>query len=498
MEGFIHFTKRIAFGGILVLIVIISTALMYQPVGADSSGSDGPGGVGSTDGSSPLSLWLKSDAGIYIDDACTTTAGDGNSVACWEDQSGNNHQFIQSTSGNQPTFSASGLNNWPILQFNGGSHYLEKSYTSDLNTNDFTVFIVARTTGGDASLRSPYASHCSASGFVFYASDSDYWNFWAWKPSQWSKQIVTSVDITNWHILNGYYGASLYDSQYFDIDGTNYKSNIFFFTKNESCPARVGAGDTDQASPSAYFNGEIAEIIIYNAALTMAERTLVNNYLNSKYDIVINGDHYAGVDPYIYEVAGIGMEDGSHTQGSSAGMIVSNSTFLQENGDYILIGHGNVANNNTTNDLPSGGDWTGSGLRWTRDWFLTKTDKDTTGGAVNISFDISDSGMSGSFAGSASNYRLLKRTGASGDFSDIASAASISGDQVLFSNVDVSLLGSYFTLGTVDSAASPTAVSLQDFQGGSQKLFPGIALALGAIIIIFGLFLGKRRRVHRL
>lgn len=498
MAGNIQLSKRITFGLLITVVMFFSAPTMIIPAEASSGDGRGPGGVGSTNGASNLTLWLKADAGVYSDDACTAAASNGGSVACWADQSGYGNHFSQTTGGNQPTFTLSGINNQPILQFDGSSQFLERSFTSNLNTDNFTIFIVARTSGSGTSFRSPYASHCNSSGFVIYASEVDYWHFWVWKGTQWSKQIAYDIDVSTWHIVTGYYDADINMMQSIDIDGSNLDQDVpISYTKNSSCPTRIGAGETQLTSPNLYFPGSIAEIIVYNTALNLAERNLVNNYLSAKYNVDINNDKYSGSDPYIHNVAGIGMDDGNQIQGASVGMIVSDHGFLQENGDYIIIGHGGVSNDNSINDLPSGGDWSSNGMRWARDWQLTVTDKDSTGGAVDITFDLSEAGMSGSLAGSASNYRLLKREGTSGNFSDIEQATSISGDQVLFESVNVSELGSYFTLGTVDSTSSPTAVILRDFRQGANRISLIVAMIVLSALIGTYRFINRRKQERR-
>jgi hypothetical protein len=89
-------------------------------------------------------------------------------------------------------------------------------------------------------------------------------------------------------------------------------------------------------------------------------------------------------------------------------------------------------------------------------------------------------------AGPASNYRLLRRGDAETQFSDIATASAIVGDQVQFLGVDVTLLGSNFTLGTLDDANSPTAIGLQSFEAVpvDQTSARFVPIGLGAILLI--------------
>ena len=481
--------------GLFVTGLLMGMLLICSPAQADSGGGDGPGGVGNTDGSSNLKLWLKADDGVYSNTSCTTPAGNDSFVACWADQSGNGYDFTQGTAGYQPTYRTNGINARSTLQFDGISQFLERSYTVDLNGGSFTAYIVAIATAGAGTIRSPLASICNASGwsgYIFYAADSDWWNFWARKSTGWSRETGVEVDSLKWHIFSGSYDDQITGAQLFEIDGTNYGEQYFTpYINNPSCPMRIGAGETQQVSPGAYFPGDIAEVIIYNTALPLAQRVLINNYLNEKYNLEINNDRYFNRDPlYLEDVAGIGQEsDGINHKAVSAGMILANDSFLKDNGDYILSGHTPADNDNINTDLPTEGDWAdGNNQRWKRIWYLQVTNKDTQNGLVDITFDISDSGMLGNFTGVGSNYRLLKRTDTNGTFTDIASATLINGDQVLFDNVDVSLLDGYITLGTVNYVSSPTAITLYDLRGRSAEItliISGLLLSIAGVIYLF-------------
>ncbi len=225
----------------------------------------------------------------------------------------------------------------------------------------------------------------------------------------------------------------------------------------------------NNAAQSTYTNAGVSELIVFDSDLSTVERILVENYLSAKYAQPIINDKFDGDDPenddFDMDVAGIGREaDSMHTRAASSGMIVINNTFLRDPGDYLLFGHRTTTNGNDSIDLPEDGDWDGAPdpQRWTRHWYIDVTDVGAnTGGGVQIIFDLSDAGMTGLPRGEASNYRLLKREGISDGFTDIATAVSIEGDRIIFDGVDVTLLGSNFTLGTLDAGTSPTAVTLE-------------------------------------
>ena len=81
---------------------------------------------------------------------------------------------------------------------------------------------------------------------------------------------------------------------------------------------------------------------------------------------------------------------------------------------------------------------------------------------MNLTFDFSDAGLTGSPSEPAAQYRLLKRSASTGDFTDITvtsgATVSIDGDRVIFSSVNVAQLGSFFTLGST-SGALPVTLS---------------------------------------
>ena len=87
----------------------------------------------------------------------------------------------------------------------------------------------------------------------------------------------------------------------------------------------------------------------------------------------------------------------------------------------------------------------------------------TVAGPVTI--DISDATGNAGQSGTASNFRLLYRSGTSGDFSSAATGASISGDAVSFTSV--SLADGYYALGAESDAALP--VELTSFEVFSAR-----------------------------
>lgn len=464
------------------------------------NGGDGPGGVGVTNGSSSMELWLKADRGVFSDAACTTPASSGNDVACWQDQSGNGWSYTQATSGNRPNFLTAIQNNQPVIRFNGTSDYLSSGAVLAAGDDTFTYFAgwlastagthvifeqnsAAQTTGERAALVT-----IPAATYGFNGEGNDFTNTAPYTAGQYEISAM---------VLNG---NPIADNVLVYGRGTPYTGTINIGTQNVGTSGGSAVGYKIPTN-SEFHDGDISEIVVFSNALNDTQRILVENYLSAKYDVALNAnDVYdgdtSGSGHFDLNVAGIGRLGGNnHTQAHAAGMIVVNRTFLQDNGDWLLFGHRTLTNSSTSLDVPTSGDW-GTAInprRWQRHYYIDVTDVGTTGGTVDIIFDYSDGGMDGNPGGLPdgliSNYRLLKRTGTSGVFTDIATATAIVGDQVHFQGVDVALLGSNFTLGTLNVVDSPTAVTIQSLAapvaGTAVVPFLTILILLAGMTAVF-------------
>jgi hypothetical protein len=291
---------------------------------------------------------------------------------------------------------------------------------------------------------------------------------------------------------------------FYRLDGVDQTDSAGFV----GFPGRLGLGAIGvSADPLA---GDVAEVIVYHHGLNTARMTIVENYLSAKYDISIPGtiDYYDGDTPlethFDLDVAGIGLEaDGDNDNAHSRGIIVIDEMYLQNNGDYLLFGHKSITNNDgNPADHPNTIEWNTAidPVIWERHWYFDRTDIAANGGTVTIAFDFSEGDRPGTPSGPTSNYRLLERPNATGQFNDITAscttATSFNGDQVVFSGVDVTCLGSNFTLGSLDNTTSPTAITFQSVQlGDTGNTMSLLALAL---MLILGLFtVGSLRRVRK-
>jgi hypothetical protein len=268
-----------------------------------------PSGVGSG-----LQLWLDaSDASTLFDATSggSLVAADGG-VARWEDKSGNGRHATQGTSDNRPLRKTAIQGGRDVLRFDGSDDSLSiassKATFKFLHSADSTVFAVFKSGTTANPGHTNYVVFGTANtfttvvGVTFYTGDSN---------------PTTANDALYWYVSRGVTGTY---PVYFDGNGY-FPSNSFGLisllsrpqdgtSANRLAMRRNGANLSSANSPggspqtaagddstndltigrlpsgeSDFLNGDIAEIIIYNSALSDTDRALVESYLMSKWAI---------------------------------------------------------------------------------------------------------------------------------------------------------------------------------------------------------------------
>lgn len=444
----------------------LSLTLIGALAAFSSLGQTGPAGVGT---SATNVLWLKADAG-------TSTSANGSPVSSWNDQSGNGVVLSQSTAIQQPLFVSSLMNGFPAIEFDNNNGAGQNDFFSAPdnpifdNTNGYSFFTVTRmkSLGSAQSIISKRINVGNQEAFMifFYSGneltidvDDDNNRFGDNSPNSINTNKIYDVFYDG--TLTSTQRTTVYDQEQLLITSSENSATV----PDKNSPLIVGA--THVNDPRS-FDGYISEIIMYRTKVNGAQRTIINNHLSAKYNIALSSnDFYAGDNPgngnYDRNVAGIGKDaiGGSNPQfdpSACAGMGIQSVSGL-DNTDFILAGHAFPTNSEITTDVAG---ITGISVsRWQRIWYIDITNTGTVN-TTNMSFDMSDGGMTGVNLGVTSNYILVYRPGQTGPWTEIATANSIVGDQIFFINQNLSSDG-YYTLATKDFTVSPLPVELVYF-----------------------------------
>ncbi len=339
---------------------------------------NGPGGVGSTNGASSLSLWLDASNPLGKD---TSNPMDGSSMDTWKDLSGYEDHY-QATGLNRPTFSNSSA--FSSVHFDASAVDPQFMVSSDSSSQAYgSIFIGLNAIDGgssnaligNAELSVKY-EQVPNSGFLGY-SELGMLDYTSSLPS------VFGVD----HLIS------------FQVDCTDNLLRIASGSTTESLP--VGSNNNgiplgSLGSTSERASGDFYEIIAYKSPLNVAQKILVDNYMSAKYgginisnnlydeDEIANGD-------FDFDVAGIGRTDSDnfHDNSRGTGIIQVNNPADLGDGEFFFWGdNGQALDFSIDTDLP-----TYIIGRTPKIWAVSEVNLSLNPvdvGLVDLTFDLSD------------------------------------------------------------------------------------------------------------
>jgi hypothetical protein len=201
-----------------------------------------------------LLLWLKADA---------LSLNNNDPVTTWTDNSGNGNDAAQSTGVQKPLFKTSQINSKPAIEFDGSNDNL--ALTSVIGQANVTVFLVMKPAG--VSNRTVITElKTNVAGGI--------WEYRVGGGLSVAKSN-TSAYGTSWQLLEVKKAGTVVTFYYNAVDSTSDPT----CDNNNTATSRIS---TTGFEP---FATQIAEILIYDSALSDGNRALVEGYLNAKYAI---------------------------------------------------------------------------------------------------------------------------------------------------------------------------------------------------------------------
>lgn len=229
-----------------------------------------------------LSLWL---------DASTLDLEDGALVSSWTDKSGNGNHAAQNNNGNKPIFKTNILNGKPVVRFDGTDDFFEHGDVLDMGLNDLTIYLVLASTNTSDSMWILTKSKAAAQNYR-YAVGVGYGHSRAFMQGNGGADVIpegTKQVCDGFAHLLGYEykrnaNLSLFVDGEFDTSATISQWVAKDMQSNN--PFRTGVyTNSNNIGITGPYNGDLAEILIYNSALSDSNRLLVENYLFQKYGI---------------------------------------------------------------------------------------------------------------------------------------------------------------------------------------------------------------------
>jgi hypothetical protein len=419
-------------------------------------GNSGPGGVGSTSGTSDLKLWFKVDNGLSVT---------GSSIDVWTNSAGISGLDISESGGQRPTLVPNALNGFGEVSFSG-TNRLRTGL--NLTTSNFVVdrassFVVIRadntTQTSSVYLTDPleinrFSSHIPWEGSVYYDIGNCCGN-------------DARLDVGGLTGLTGYslwtYDATPATGKQLYRNGSLLLNMPNTNTYSSHATHRFNVGGNTSGSNG--FQGDITEILIFISKVNTAQRIIIDNYLTAKFGLSLSSDDIYTMDDsgngnFDYNVAGIGQaSDGSnHRDAKGSGVVRMWNPNNLGNGEFLIWGHNNLNF--------SGGNTDVDGViiqeRIRRVWRVSEVGEV---GTVSVSVDLS--GTLGSALGN--NLRLLiDRDGDGFADNDVTPVAgSFSGTVVTFSGINLQN-GDRFTIGNTD-LSNPLPIQLISFNATAQQ-----------------------------
>jgi len=214
-------------------------------------------------------------------------------ITAWYDFSGTGNHVLQATDANKPTLSVNAQNSLSTIKFDGINDYLDVADNASLDLNQHTAFVVFQTNdptkAGDQHLIAKYKFLLSQRAYQYVIIDSGKMLGGISEAGTADDAVFGSTSIdTSYHLTGGRYDQVDLDV-HFDgpVDGTIARTFTVF---DSSSSLQIGARLQNNSALDNVLTGNIAEVIMFDVALSDAQRFAINFYLSEKWGLTATVD----------------------------------------------------------------------------------------------------------------------------------------------------------------------------------------------------------------
>jgi hypothetical protein len=211
-------------------------------------------------------LWLKAD---------TIAQADNTPVTTWNDSSGLGNNVTQATGSAQPTYRTNVVNGMPVVRGDGGDHLSKASVVTP--NEQHTIMIVLKVSGTNSAAPF-YNGNAGANGYGFFQDGSGTRGVLFGGAVAKSDGTPSATNFEIWtHQWNG-------SNSTFWVNGVEET-----LTDTATAPGAPPNGDTlvMGLAGSNQWNGDVAEILVWDNVISAPDRTTAHDYLGAKYAITV-------------------------------------------------------------------------------------------------------------------------------------------------------------------------------------------------------------------
>lgn len=241
-----------------------AAGIALRSVGPNPSGSPAPPPPFVPTDIAGCTVWLNAGALVL---------SNNDPVASWTDLSGNGNNAVQATGSLQPLFKTAILNSQPVVRFDGLDDVMQGAISGI--TSDATIFVVAKfsATGNRALVDLSTDGTSTNTGEQFFLAGAA---LFARTAGSGAAQYSFS-DTTSFFYFSATYSSSL--REIFQNGVSQGTDGSSLAPAGSQIAYRVG----ELFQNIFPFDGDVAEVIIYNSVLSGGDLTTVNTYLATKY-----------------------------------------------------------------------------------------------------------------------------------------------------------------------------------------------------------------------
>lgn len=224
-------------------------------------------------------VWYDASTNAYFQ---PTNPSSGSGITQWNDKSNAAHNASPQGGGPsvRPTWQSSVLNSLGVLRFDGIAKNLQISNTTWLqNLSGFTMFILAKASSLSGTR---FLTNSDQSGVSIYFNGTNF----VTRMSGGTGTSTQTGDTTNFHIYTQVFDGNQADNANklrLFYDGVQQTLNFGVTTVGSSINGSTTKLNFAWDGSGNYWNGDIAEVLMWGRKLSSAERTGVEKYLKDKW-----------------------------------------------------------------------------------------------------------------------------------------------------------------------------------------------------------------------